>query len=130
MATPIIGLPGEENTLRHYSSVAKLLKKQKGKCTFCGLHFQPEDKIEVDHHKPKALGGDEKLSNKRALHRHCHDTKTANDLKIIELHKNGQSQSDMGQEEIIKSSKAGCQSRRGAVCRESGKHGFEDEQGW
>ncbi len=110
MATHTIGLSGEGNTLRHYSSVAKLLKKQKGKCTFCGLHFQPEDKIEVDHHKPKAMGGDDKLSNKRALHRHCHDTKTANDLKIIQLHKNGQSQSDMDQEEIIESSKAGCQS--------------------
>ncbi len=112
------------------TTVAKLLKKQKGKCTFCGLHFQPEDKIEVDHHKPKAMGGDNKLSNKRALHRHCHDTKTANDLKIIQLHKNGQSQSDMDQEEIIESSKAGCQSKRGAVCRENGKHGFEDESNW
>ncbi|NEP46951.1 MAG: group II intron reverse transcriptase/maturase, partial [Okeania sp. SIO2H7] len=72
-------------------TVAKLLQKQKGKCASCGLHFQPEDKIEVDHRIPKALGGKDEYKNLQLLHRHCHDTKTADDLKAIELSKNGQS---------------------------------------
>ncbi|MEM6401841.1 MAG: hypothetical protein AAF757_16675 [Cyanobacteria bacterium P01_D01_bin.116] len=33
---------------------AKLLKKQKGKCTHCGLHFKPDDVWEIDHVNPKA----------------------------------------------------------------------------
>jgi len=69
--------------------VAKLLKKQRGQCAFCGLHFQPEDKVEVDHRIPKALGGKDDYKNLQLLHRHCHDTKTANDMKEIELSKNG-----------------------------------------
>jgi RNA-directed DNA polymerase len=71
------------------AGVANLLKKQKGRCAFCGLHFQPEDKVEVDHHIPKALGGKDDYKNLQLLHRHCHDSKTANDLKEIELSKNG-----------------------------------------
>lgn len=33
---------------------AKLLKKQKGKCAHCGLHFKPDDVWEIDHVNPKA----------------------------------------------------------------------------
>ncbi len=52
---------------------AKLLQKQEGKCRWCGLHFKDEDLIEIDHITPKSQGGGEELSNKFALHRHCHD---------------------------------------------------------
>jgi RNA-directed DNA polymerase len=51
----------------------KLLKKQAGKCRWCGLLFHDEDVIEIDHITPKSQGGGEQLSNKCALHRHCHD---------------------------------------------------------
>jgi RNA-directed DNA polymerase len=34
--------------------VATLLKKQKGKCTHCGLFFREDDVIEVDHIIPKS----------------------------------------------------------------------------
>jgi len=59
--------------------VAKLLKKQKGKCTYCGLYFREEDVMEVDHRIPKSQGGKDSYDNWDLLHRHCHDTKTASD---------------------------------------------------
>jgi RNA-directed DNA polymerase len=58
-------------------TLAKLLHKQQGKCRWCGLLFRPEDRIEIDHLLPKSLGGGEELSNKFALHRHCHDARHA-----------------------------------------------------
>lgn len=59
--------------------VSKLLKKQKGKCAHCGLFFREDDVIEVDHIIPKLKGGKDEYKNLQLLHRHCHDTKTAND---------------------------------------------------
>jgi RNA-directed DNA polymerase len=61
------------------SRVSKLLKKQKGKCTHCGLFFRENDVMEVDHTIPKSQGGKESYDNWELLHRHCHDTKTAQD---------------------------------------------------
>ena len=59
--------------------VAKLLKRQKGKCAHCDNYFKEGDSIEVDHIIPKSLGGRESYDNWQLLHRHCHDTKTVND---------------------------------------------------
>lgn len=64
---------------------AYLLKRQKGKCTFCGLNFHEWDVIEDDHVIPRALGGKDEWKNRQLLHRHCHDEKTKNDL--IEIRK-------------------------------------------
>ncbi len=61
------------------SKVSKLLKKQKGKCTHCGLFFRESDVLEVDHKIPKSQAGKDIYDNLQLLHRHCHDTKTAND---------------------------------------------------
>ena len=63
--------------------VTTLLKQQKGKCAHCGLTFRPTDLIEVDHIVPRSEGGDNTYKNKQLLHRHCHDSKTANDLKAV-----------------------------------------------
>ncbi|MEH2236258.1 group II intron reverse transcriptase/maturase [Nostoc sp.] len=60
------------------SRVSKLLKKQKGKCTHYGLFFRENDVMEVDHRIPKSQGGKDSYDNWQLLHRHCHDTKTAN----------------------------------------------------
>ena len=54
-------------------TLAMLLHKQHGKCRWCGLMFRETDHIEIDHITPKSEGGGEELSNKFALHRHCHD---------------------------------------------------------
>ncbi len=62
---------------------AKLLKQQKGKCPWCGLSFQHWDVLEVDHIIPRALRGKDEYQNLQLLHRHCHDEKTALDLKEI-----------------------------------------------
>jgi RNA-directed DNA polymerase len=54
--------------------LAKLLKTQHGRCRYCGLFFQHDDRIEVDH-----IDGDRRNSryaNLQALHGHCHDAKT------------------------------------------------------
>jgi RNA-directed DNA polymerase len=58
---------------------AQLLKRQRGKCAWCGLYFTPEDVLEVDHIIPKAVGGGNVLVNLQLLHRHCHDQKTGVD---------------------------------------------------
>lgn len=59
--------------------ISKLLKRQKGKCAHCGLFFRENDVLEVDHRIPKSQGGKDSYDNWDLLHRHCHDTKTAND---------------------------------------------------
>ena len=58
---------------------AQLLKRQMGKCSYCGLNFTSEDKLEIDHIIPRQQGGKDDYSNWQLLHRHCHDTKTARD---------------------------------------------------
>ncbi|NEO30368.1 MAG: HNH endonuclease [Symploca sp. SIO3C6] len=62
--------------------VAKLLKAQKGKCTHCKMYFRENDVLEVDHIIPKSKGGRNEYKNLQLLHRHCHDTKTANDSSL------------------------------------------------
>jgi len=59
--------------------VATLLKSQEGKCAHCELFFKDGDIWEVDHIIPKSKGGRDEYKNLQLLHRHCHDTKTAND---------------------------------------------------
>ena len=59
--------------------VSTLIKKQKGICPHCGLYFTSTDIVEVDHIKPKSLGGKDTYDNLQLLHKHCHDIKTAND---------------------------------------------------
>jgi RNA-directed DNA polymerase len=59
--------------------MAKLLKKQKGKCNHCGLYFKDGDLVEIDHVIPRTSGGKDEYSNLQALHRHCHDIKTMTD---------------------------------------------------
>ena len=54
--------------------LARLLKAQRGRCRYCGLFFQHDDRIEVDH-----INGnhrDSRYANLQALHGHCHDAKT------------------------------------------------------
>jgi len=58
-------------------TLAKLLQKQKGKCRWCELYFHDGDQIEIDPITPKSEGGGEELSNKFALHLHCHDERHA-----------------------------------------------------
>ncbi|MGK7899195.1 MAG: group II intron reverse transcriptase/maturase [Xenococcus sp. (in: cyanobacteria)] len=68
-------------------STARLLKKQDGKCNWCGLPFQEGDKLENDHIQPVKAGGSNQLDNRQLLHKHCHDIKTKSDLKVIKQHK-------------------------------------------
>lgn len=65
---------------------AKLLKKQKGKCTYCGTIFKYGDSFEVDHIIPKSKGGNNYYENLQILHRHCHDSKTTADGVVGGIH--------------------------------------------
>ncbi len=58
-------------------TLSRLLQKQQGKCRWCELLFKDGDHIEIDHLVPKSEGGGDELSNKCALHRHCHDQRHA-----------------------------------------------------
>ncbi|WP_319418849.1 group II intron reverse transcriptase/maturase [Pleurocapsa sp. FMAR1] len=62
---------------------ASLLKKQKGKCARCGLYIRNGDIQETDHIIAKKLNGKNVYSNYQLLHGHCHDEKTASDIKLI-----------------------------------------------
>jgi RNA-directed DNA polymerase len=62
--------------------VAALLKKQKGKCPHCNGYLKTTDLMEVDHIIPRSKGGTSKLDNLQLLHRQCHDTTTALDMKV------------------------------------------------
>jgi RNA-directed DNA polymerase len=59
--------------------VATLLRRQKGKCAWCGLYFSDKDLPELDHILPESRGGKDCYENWQLLHRHCHDEKTARD---------------------------------------------------
>ena len=65
------------------TSKAIRLKKQKGKCNWCGLHFREGDVLEEDHIIATALGGNNVYDNLQLLHAHCHDAKTALDMADI-----------------------------------------------
>ncbi|AMW29448.1 group II intron reverse transcriptase/maturase [Arthrospira platensis FACHB-971] len=63
--------------------VAKLLKKQKGRCNWCGQYFFPSDLIEIDHIVPRSHGGKDEYKNLQLLHRHTRDDKTALDEEMM-----------------------------------------------
>ena len=54
--------------------LATLLKRQRGRCTYCGLFFQHADQLEIDHINGKRQ--DARYANLQVLHGHCHDAKT------------------------------------------------------
>ncbi|HEV3399651.1 MAG TPA: HNH endonuclease signature motif containing protein [Actinomycetes bacterium] len=63
-------------------SKASLLKRQQGRCAWCGLLFRDlDDLMESDHRLPRSCNGADAPHNRQLLHGHCHDQKTAkNDL--------------------------------------------------
>jgi RNA-directed DNA polymerase len=64
------------------TEVATLLKKQRGRCSWCKAYFGEADLMEVDHIIPVEYGGGHEYTNKQLLHRHCHDTKSAQDREL------------------------------------------------
>ena len=65
------------------SRKAQLLNIQKGKCPWCNLRFREGDILEEDHVLATALGGRDIYDNLQLLHGHCHDEKTALDMRLI-----------------------------------------------
>lgn len=60
--------------------VAKLLKRQRGKCRECGQWFREGDVMEVDHLIPRSRGGSSSLHNLQLLHGQCHYLKTVREI--------------------------------------------------
>ena len=120
-------------------SVAKLLRKQKGKCNWCGIPFQEGDKFENDHILPVKAGGNNNQENRQLLHKHCHDIKTKSDLKVIKQYKAEKEWSKTLKQfnhlnwewmDDIPTLVWGTHKEpnsREAVCSESCTHGFEDK---
>ncbi len=65
------------------STKATLLKRQKGKCHYGGMHFKNDDLMELDHIIPKSKAGKNESKKFQLIHRHCHDKKTAFDHYFI-----------------------------------------------
>lgn len=63
------------------NTMGRLLAKQKSRCPHCGLTYKDEDLLEIDHIIPSSQGGNDTLTNKQALHRHCHDQKSAKETR-------------------------------------------------
>jgi RNA-directed DNA polymerase len=59
--------------------LGQLLHIQLGRCRWCHRYFMDGEIIEIDHILPRTLGGTDIFSNRQALHRHCHDQKSARD---------------------------------------------------
>ncbi len=78
-----IGVPEWECIQKRQQGYQNSQKLQKGKCAHCELFFKNGDLLEIDHKKPRAKGGKNTQYNLQLLHRHCHDTKTANDDKAV-----------------------------------------------
>jgi RNA-directed DNA polymerase len=69
---------GRHPELPHGKAI--LLKRQCGRCAWCGRLFQTMDEIaDVDHIQPLVHYGTDRLDNRQLLHGHCHDAKTAGD---------------------------------------------------
>lgn len=60
--------------------IAILMKRQTGKCPYCGLYFKDGDLMEQDHVVPRRMGGADVVANLQLLHKHCHDQKTAREI--------------------------------------------------
>lgn len=65
----------------------KLIKRQKGYCSFCTKPFMFNDIVEVDHILPKFKSGKDTYDNLQLLHRTCHIIKTRQDMKDFIPHK-------------------------------------------
>ena len=68
--------------------LGRLLQKQQGKCRWCGLLFQEESRIEIDHITPRSQGGKDDMGNLAALHVHCHDQRHAKNARIEGINNN------------------------------------------
>ena len=64
------------------AEVAYLLRKQQGRCVWCGLSFTHADLRERDHIIPQRRKLKVGWSEKQLLHGHCHDAKTARDGSV------------------------------------------------
>lgn len=63
--------------------LAALLKRQVGRCAYCRLFFQHDDRLEIDHMNGNHQ--DSRKSNLQVLHGHCHDAKTRENREYLPM---------------------------------------------
>jgi RNA-directed DNA polymerase len=63
------------------TSTTKLLKRQNGICPICNIPFTvfDDESWEIDHIKPRSLGGKHSYDNLQLLHKSCHIEKSRTD---------------------------------------------------
>jgi RNA-directed DNA polymerase len=66
--------------------VAKLLKKQGGRCIDCGLYFRDGEPMEVDYINPQASTGREANYNLMLVHRSCQKQREAEFTRLAGTH--------------------------------------------
>ncbi|MBV9356084.1 MAG: reverse transcriptase N-terminal domain-containing protein [Chloroflexi bacterium] len=66
-----------------------LLKRQRGRCAWCGSLFLDRTSIEVHHVQPQVFNGRTDLTNLQLLHRYCHDQKSVLDGSATRRHREG-----------------------------------------
>ena len=66
--------------------VAKLLKKQRGRCIECGLYFRDGEALEVDYINPQARIGREAYYNLMLVHRYCQKQREAEFSRLAGTH--------------------------------------------
>jgi RNA-directed DNA polymerase len=76
--------------------IATTLKRQQGRCAWCGLYLTMEDLRELDHRVPTIKGGPRKHTNWQVVHGHCHDSKTAQDGSLLGRGARDKRQSERG----------------------------------
>jgi len=81
------------------SRMTILLKRQRGRCLRCGWLVTDRDISEVEHVLPRVQGGAHDLANMQALHRHCHDQKSAHEGSLTHQRQPGMHDKDHVTEE-------------------------------
>jgi RNA-directed DNA polymerase len=69
--------------------VAILLKRQQGRCAWCGSLFTERADIEIDHVHPRVFNGRTDLTNLQLLHSHCHNQKSVLDESATRRRRTG-----------------------------------------
>jgi RNA-directed DNA polymerase len=62
--------------------LTELLKKQKGKCSHCGLYFNTDSLLETHH--VDGNHNNNRRTNLTVVHRHCHDKLHATREQVLD----------------------------------------------
>jgi 5-methylcytosine-specific restriction endonuclease McrA len=62
---------------------AEIFLFHKAECHLCKRKISPGEDWEIEHEKPKGLGGTDQITNTKPAHVDCHKPKTADDKRVM-----------------------------------------------